>query len=828
MSQLTNKQWIEAFYVAYFGRPGDPAGVAYWLNQVETGALDLAGVASNFALQAEAQAAYGFFYAYSLGYPISDAMYDQFVTAIYQNLFERAPDAAGKAYWIDQLKTGAADPGSFIADVIYSAFAGQEGASADDWATLYNKALAAEYFTDYLVENSITWTEALSDEVEAIINNVTKDSTLADVYQQIETAVTTEEQTGQTFTLTKSTVTGTFDNFTGTSGDDTFQAGPGAAETGDVLNGGAGTDTLKIQQAGGTAVTIAPTLNSVEKVMLNEPTSGNDGIDTTLSLVNATGVTEVWADRVTDADGGADDGVEFTGFGKAVQLGIVSGDTSAAGANRADVTFTLNDVTGTSDSATLVLDGASVDDVTIAGVETLNIKGQTASSRIDGTLNAAAATKLVFTGDKDIRIDATDINETNSYTVDASAFTGNLTITLEDQAAGKSTTVTGGSGNDKIYLGTGLDANDSIDGGAGTNTIGFTDAADLTAATGAKLKNFQIFDAAGAAVGTYDMDLITGGGTSSTITGVAVSADLGGAVTIDNLVDTGAVAINATMTSALTIQQKGAGAAGSNADTLTFNLSSATGNITVASLVAADIETVTINSKATTGVTTGHTITATTFADATTVKFTGDEQLTVTTLGAVAATNIDASGMTDKFIMTNASSAATVLLLQGGSAGDTLKVSATQLAGTVVQGNGGADTIDLGAGAVAMTVKLAARTDSTATAFDKVSNWNDGEDLIDVSAFAFSAAAQAVINNTSKVTITGAGANATFTISEADAVGFFNNGANRAISYADNGTDTFVFIDANKDGNWSAADDCVILLVANTGSTFTTADFIFA
>ena len=608
------------------------------------------------------------------------------------------------------------------------------------------------------------------------------------------------------------------------------------AETGDVVNGGTGTDTLQVRNAADGA---NPTLNSIEKVYVRL-----DGANSVAgySLAGSTGLTEVWADRVEDTDGvGNGTTLTLSGFGKAVTLGVVGAPaaTTASG-GRGNTTFTLNDVTGTADTASLVVDSAKAATITIAGVETLNVKAQTGASSL-GSIVAAAATKVVLTGDQALTLGTSataatlDIDQTNTYTVDASAMTGALRVTLEDQAAGKKTTFTGGSGNDKVYLGTGLDADDSIDGGAGTNTIGLTDAADLTATTGKVLKNFQIFDAAAAAAGTYDMSLITGGGASSTITGVVVSADVAGATVIDKLAVGGGVTINATTSAALTVNQAGQADAGRNSDTLSFSLTAPAtgGNITAASLVTASVETINVASNETAGVTTGHTITATTFAGASTVKFTGNEQLTVTTLGATAATNIDASGMTDKFIMTNASDAATVLLLTGGSAADTLKINSNvQLTGSVVVGGAGGDTIDIAnsAGEVT-TVKYAAQADSTATAYDKVTGLVTTEDKVDLKAFAFDAAARSAFDNSAKVTTTGTLAAGTlaFSVSSANATGFFSNaGANRAVAIEDTGTDNIIFVDVNKDGNYTAADDLVIVVGAITGATsLVTGDFVF-
>lgn len=289
----------------------------------------------------------------------------------------------------------------------------------------------------------------------------------------------------------------------GTKGNDEFIAGPGTAETGDVLDGKGGTDILKIQEDGH-GRTMAPTLSNVEQVWLrNQGTAGTE----TFSGANSTGITQAWADRIEDTDGGADATVAFTSIGKSVQLGIYKG--SAVAATRTNAVFTLNDVAGPADEATLVLDQASVNDIYIAGVETLNVQTQGGASLIDGTLVARAATQLVFTGNQDATVDAIDVAALD-YEVDASAMTGGLNITLEDTAA-VNETFKGGDGNDALYtVGTNFAAGDSFDGGKGTNTIGIAAKGAITAVTGKLIKNFQVFDAAGAsgaAATDYDIPL---------------------------------------------------------------------------------------------------------------------------------------------------------------------------------------------------------------------------------------------------------------------------------------------------------------------------------
>ncbi len=192
MQSLTTEQWIQAFYVAYFGRAADPEGLNYWIDLVTKQVVDLAGAAENFAPQPEATSQYAYFDTVfnQPGSPVSDDMYSAFIVQVYENLFERPPDEPGKAYWIQQLKSGASSPGAFIANVIYAAMMGQNGESTFDWATVYNKAQAAEFFTDTLQAKEMDWTVPLSDAVTAILDQVDGNSNLDDVKQQILEALT--------------------------------------------------------------------------------------------------------------------------------------------------------------------------------------------------------------------------------------------------------------------------------------------------------------------------------------------------------------------------------------------------------------------------------------------------------------------------------------------------------------------------------------------------------------------------------------------------------------------------------------------------------------
>jgi Tol biopolymer transport system component len=88
-------------YWACFLRAPDLGGMTYWTNQLANGKT-LAQVASQFALSSEFTTKYG------------SKTNQQFVTLIYQNIFERDPDAGGLAFWTGQLNAKAKTRGEVM------------------------------------------------------------------------------------------------------------------------------------------------------------------------------------------------------------------------------------------------------------------------------------------------------------------------------------------------------------------------------------------------------------------------------------------------------------------------------------------------------------------------------------------------------------------------------------------------------------------------------------------------------------------------------------------------------------------------------------------
>jgi hypothetical protein len=88
-------------YLAYFKRPPDPGGFAYWQRQLDAG-KGLINAAKKFAESNEFKTKYG---ALSNG---------AFVELVYQNVLGRPSDATGKSFWVTRLDRGTKNRGDVM------------------------------------------------------------------------------------------------------------------------------------------------------------------------------------------------------------------------------------------------------------------------------------------------------------------------------------------------------------------------------------------------------------------------------------------------------------------------------------------------------------------------------------------------------------------------------------------------------------------------------------------------------------------------------------------------------------------------------------------
>ena len=254
---------------------------------------------------------------------------------------------------------------------------------------------------------------------------------------------------GDTFALTAGN-----DNLVGTPNDDFFRAPAGTMQDSDVVDGGAGTDTLA-----GVAAN-APFIKNVEIFNLTGA----------LDMGFVSGAQQVWA------DGGA---LTLTN----ASLGPVFGLKGAAPTQTID--FGTTNLTGTADTlkvavmdpgAPAVINSAQQANiegltVTASGAAGSGTTGTAADDVLDATAFDALETVTVTgAGNTEVQLGSADLatvdtsGATGRMTVDGSASTEDMTMTGGSGA----TTFTGGGGDDAITTG---DGKDTLNGGAGDDTL---------------------------------------------------------------------------------------------------------------------------------------------------------------------------------------------------------------------------------------------------------------------------------------------------------------------------------------------------------------------
>lgn len=119
---------IQKLYVAYFNRPADAAGLAYYETIVEKANGSTAAISADFAKSAEYKAAYA---------NMSNA---DIVNTVYMNLFGHAADDAGKKFYADAL-----DAKKLTIDAVVTEVA--KGAQTTDLTAYNNKVTAAAAFS---------------------------------------------------------------------------------------------------------------------------------------------------------------------------------------------------------------------------------------------------------------------------------------------------------------------------------------------------------------------------------------------------------------------------------------------------------------------------------------------------------------------------------------------------------------------------------------------------------------------------------------------------------------------------------------------------------
>lgn len=403
---------IQGVYVALFGRPADPIGLAYFNGVTKNGA-DLSAIGDLASTQEYKDR-------------FASKNNTEIVNSIYRALFNRDAEEGGLNFFVDKLNKGELNINNIAIAIL-------DGAQGKDKEIVDFKIDAAGRFTASL--DTPTKVAAYSGAAaitaaNTFINGITEKQTDA----QIKTAVESIAS-GLEVVLTTAAETANMDvaaPLKTSVFNDTISAAATADtwNTGDKIDGGVGTDTLNALLETSVSVDGSTTvLKSVEILNLTAQAAA-----VTVDLDKAEGVTTVWAKSSTSA-------LTVSNVAKTAALGIDGSNTA--------VTFGVKDVAGTADALTINLKAAATTALTVDGIETLTLKAESASTTVAGIGGSALKDAVVSgVGGGTYSFAAS----TTLKTVDVSAVTG-AGANVNVSAVASGVTVTGSKFAETITLG---------------------------------------------------------------------------------------------------------------------------------------------------------------------------------------------------------------------------------------------------------------------------------------------------------------------------------------------------------------------------------------
>ena len=508
-------------------------------------------------------------------------------------------------------------------------------------------------------------------------------------------------------------------------------------------------------------------------------------------------------------------------------------------------------------------------------LETIDASGSMGKNNL--TITDAAELTMISTGGGDDTVTVTAAAKLESISTGGGA--DKVTVNAAHRSDGLAVDL--GMGDDTYTVGTGTPvAKSTIMGGAGTDVLAMTDGANSTAhvnATGASIySGFEVL-AVGGGSGSYDLEKL---GLRSV---VASGADTtGGGVSLVNVAAGTTVTVNGTGAAGT------AGTAGTRSATISYALKDSTGKAdsmtvnlmtvggkddmpdstagandfitsgqTTLGLTADGIETLVINSSVTAGgkqMASAYTNAVNLAATASTIKsldINGAGKVTVDANAITTLTMVDATG--NSAGATVSATGATARVTFNGGAGDDMFTGGTQrdilnggggkdmLVGgdgdDIITGGAGADTLTGGAGADSF--RFTSASDSrvlfgkggAASGFDMITDWATGTNVIalsrslgvtDADLFGSSAILEKAV-----IADTDTPANAVDDLMDyiGDGMDFFSDGVDdKAIAFAADAANGYIFIDVNGNGDFDVATDMVIrldgVITAVDGSAF--------
>ncbi|MGA7776628.1 MAG: DUF4214 domain-containing protein [Paraburkholderia sp.] len=405
---------VQEAYLAYYGRPADPAGQAYWAQQLDAANGNLSSIINAFGTSTESTALYG-----------GSSVQAQ-VNAIYEQLFGRQADLPGLTFYVNGINNGTFS----LASVALNIYNGAMGSDATQLAAKLEYADAFTSAVSQSVSAELAYSgTAAGTNARAAVSGVTDEASEASAAANLSTTVANigTGTVGTVYTLTTGvdniTLTGNnnvvnatdggtngntqtwsaLDTITGTGTGNTLNVA--TAQTQSSVPAGAtvsGVQTFNFTESGNHAVTLDTATGFSGLTTFNVNAVGGSVTLISAATTNVT-VTETPAATTTAAqvsvDGG--DNVTVNTNGDVV----IGGTTAPAGA------ITVNE-TGT---GSVGVDGGTSVNVTAASTTNVNTIAIDANTATTGAVTVSA-TGAVIDG---ITIGSATVAPTGAITVTA-------------------------------------------------------------------------------------------------------------------------------------------------------------------------------------------------------------------------------------------------------------------------------------------------------------------------------------------------------------------------------------------------------------------------
>lgn len=536
-------------YLAYFGRPADAVGQAYFAT------LEQADVIKAFDASAESQAIYG-----------GDTAAK--INAIYKNLFNREAEPAGLTYWLSLVSSGRVTPAG-------AAFSILEGAQGTDKTAIDNKLAASEAFikavdttteiVNYSGLNAAASARAFLATVDASAASLT--AAVAGAQAAVTSAISSTGSEASSDNVLKTTQ----DILSGTSGNDTFRGVAGrdagaqdqtTLNSSDILDGGAGADTLIVNMTGLT-YNGGARIKNIETLQIGTNQAATFDYNINAGANEITEVTTIVADQINGVETLTVNNIVRTVAGDARVMPTLSwvNDSNTATAGTVAYNYRAAELTGTTDTQIVSLDSVNNGVLNLAaGIETVTLRSVAGervtlrnSTNTDGAaitdanfvaadiisagsltrVNIEAAAEVGKVGGRRadglidrVATDGVGLADTGTAanllsvgsrvtTVDANTSTANVNVQFLAKTDGAATNVTftGGAGNDYAEFEIG---NINATGGVGNDTFAF-----VTQRNGVTNSTFGAGDSIVGGAGT---DVIQIGVNGNTVVGGAKNA----------------------------------------------------------------------------------------------------------------------------------------------------------------------------------------------------------------------------------------------------------------------------------------------------------------